>query len=466
MRAVLLAGAWLRGWGQEVQGPDDVVHRNECAERWWRHCLGNPGRGICDVSGVAIPPSAGSWDPVLRQYTACSDGIWRGRYAEVQWDPELFRRFFKAITSAVDNLVLPSRFGLCYFIDFCTDLDLQSVVIPLFWLHVAHLGHIPVLSVLNDHVMQLMEAYYQRVKDNDSWFDAVGRPELLYGLYRKQFIYSMAMSERAEAAAEAAGPEARRPSGAFCIVGKPRKFVLPAVWQAMRRNLIDALNFTDSRNIYVLHLKATSFLQKTHHLLDGEPPRLDELTDGLAAIRPDILLTTPVDIEGDPPHRKCNATWVITCNAQFRSLELCFDQVQLLERHQGRKFDWIVRVRPDVYFNTSMGDILAYNSSAIHVRKASFTDVWDGFAMIPRHLAQTYFSTRKNGGASEYCWVASRGRNAMSSDCEHRLDAHLRRQRVPVERIPIGVFLGGGENGLRPEDYAGVPSRGPNDVRR
>merc|ERR1711874_949735 len=96
--------------------------------------------------------------------------------------------------------------------------------------------------------------------------------------------------------------------------------------------------------------------------------------------------------------------------------------------------------RPDLVFNGSLGDIRAYSPEGIHLRKPAYTDTDDRFALVPRHLADVYFSTRLSR-AAEYCWVSSKWHGFQTGDCEHRLQEHLRQNRVRVTPLPVALFF-------------------------
>merc|ERR1712166_800639 len=86
-------------------------------------------------------------------------------------------------------------------------------------------------------------------------------------------------------------------------------------------------------------------------------------------------------------------------------------------------------------FHASIGNIQAYDPSKVHVRQSGWSDVWDGFAIIPRQFAEIYFSTRFSA-ATDYCWVYSRLRPVKSGECEYRLTKHLHRNHVPLGWMP------------------------------
>lgn len=257
-----------------------------------------------------------------------------------------------------------------------------------------------------------------------------GHVEVLIGNHHFQSMYPLAMKERAASRSHGV-------AGVFCIVGVPRSFAEPFVHDSIQRNLIGALNFTEKQHVMVLEVDEPA--EATAGV------RLQDLQKAFTIVHPHVLVTLPFRPEGNPPHRLCNESWSATeanCNAQFRSLEFCMDIVRTIESRRSAPFDWVVRVRPDMFFATSMGDIRSYDPSKLHVRKSAYSDVWDGFAIIPRVFADVYFSARFHA-ATKYCWVESRGRKILSGACEHRLTRHLTRHHVPLDPIAAGLFFSG-----------------------
>merc|ERR1712154_78664 len=146
------------------------------------------------------------------------------------------------------------------------------------------------------------------------------------------------------------GVSEREVDGAVCIVGLPRTLPRKEVYSSIR-NVLLALNFTKLLHIFILHPERPGLLNEDTYRFDAEaPPTLEELLPAFTAIPPHVLLTVPIPREGHPAHRKCNATWWNSCNSEWKSLELCFEQVKLLERLRGHPFDWVVRMRPDLWF--------------------------------------------------------------------------------------------------------------------
>jgi len=390
---------------------------------------------VCTESGIEFPPSesASGWEAVWRQWRDCED-IYHAKYVEVRWDPE---DFLARAHWARGFPSLPKSFGLCFQPVYCSPNDVRQFLIPLHWAWVHDLDSIMAYTRMRDEIT-LYEALWERLQYNATTVskeELPGRPSLHGGNHYKLIVYERAMRERA-----LANP-GRRGTAAACIVGMPRTFAWPEVHNSIRRNVLDSLGFEDTANIYVLQLeRASDEDENGAHWFDvAEQRGLEDLAEGFAAIPPEVLITVPIHREGHPPHRRCNWTWGLACNALWKSLELCMDQVRMLESVRGFQFDWVLRLRTDIFFNGSLGDIRAYSPSRIHIRKPRYLDIDDRFALIPRQFADVYFSTRLSA-ASDYCWVSS-DRGFTIGDCEFRLQEHLRRSGVVVEPLPIELYF-------------------------
>ncbi|CAE7936499.1 unnamed protein product, partial [Symbiodinium necroappetens] len=136
-----------------------------------------------------------------------------------------------------------------------------------------------------------------------------------------------------------------------------------------------------------------------------------------------------------PPDRKCHVKYPPACNAQWRRLEMCMTYVLALEQQRHQPFDWVIRVRTDMFFSKPVGNIRVFDPDKVHLPVGSWTDPHDTFAMLPRRYAAIYFSTRQYAGA-DYCWNYSR-ESVRSDDCCYRLRLQLEKHQVPVKRFAL-----------------------------
>ena len=161
---------------------------------------------------------------------------------------------------------------------------------------------------------------------------------------------------------------------------------------------------------------------------------------------------------GHPNGRKCHEKYPMSCNAQWRRLEVCMEQLESIEcagvafragelrKSRGAPVDWVLRVRPDMLFRASAPWFVdrcgqpwpsGTSGSFMHsgctcpwaagptctplaVCFQGCSAVEDTFAIIPRQFAEVYFSTclgvdrdrctefRRQYDGTEYCWVSPR----------------------------------------------------------
>ena len=59
-------------------------------------------------------------------------------------------------------------------------------------------------------------------------------------------------------------------------------------------------------------------------------------------------------------------------NSQYKRLQICGSQFDQYEATIGAKFDWVVRLRPDLYFYGALPNLWAYSLDAVHARMRCF----------------------------------------------------------------------------------------------
>uniref|UniRef100_A0A7S2HX08 Uncharacterized protein n=1 Tax=Zooxanthella nutricula TaxID=1333877 RepID=A0A7S2HX08_9DINO len=67
--------------------------------------------------------------------------------------------------------------------------------------------------------------------------------------------------------------------------------------------------------------------------------------------------------------------------------------VEAAEVARRRRFDWLVRLRPDLEFHAPIGRLADLDARAVHAsfRESGLGDVNDHFAIVPREHATAYF---------------------------------------------------------------------------
>eukprot|EP00439_Symbiodinium_sp_Y106_P032875 s274_g3.t3 len=362
----LLAGwrFFLRRW------PADGLDAS-CIAWWSRQCrwgalavegTSTEDDSACAATGQAFPPSPGAtWAPVLDQMLRCTAGFYEGRYLEIRLNPEELWRGWRFEHPRPH---IPESFGLCIPRGRCRESAVKWLLVPLFWLYVVG-GHPD--SV--DHWAFVELARQLKAAGGEP----PGSLSLITGTQHKEHIYDQAIREK-EAQLPVPAPAV---SGAVCIAGHPRSIGDPKVYQNLRTN--DTWLCCE---------------------LDQNPRRSwADAADALKVISPDVVVNIPVLLEGPPPDRECHVKYPPACNAQWRRLEMCMTHILALEQQRNKAFDWIIRVRTDMFFSKPVGNIRIFESHKVHMPVGSWTDPHDTFAMLPRRYAAIYFSTP----ASQHC---------------------------------------------------------------
>lgn len=397
------------------------VLANNCAYQWLRRCMvpANPGEpSICDL-GTAFPPWVpSSWSKVLNKYVQCTELVYGAGFAEIRVDTEACQAAF---TWVPKELPVPATLGICYLHDFCSLSEVRGLLVPL--LLFTHARPQANGIQLRADLFQLDDLADRFLEHPDLHADFLEVAEQSNVLPQ---IHARAMQEALRLLPHSA--RLKTVSGVLCIVGQPRTLHQPEVYKSLRSNLIDALNFTAWLAIFVL-----DFGHNEKSAVKNPKLTIADLAEVFEAIFPSVLVTTAAKREGPNPNGTCAPRWSLGCNAQFKDLEQCWRQVGLQERQRGARFDWVVRVRPDIRLTYPLGNIRTYDANMVHAKFPLYTGVvWDGFALIPRRYADAYFSARQYGG-TEYCWLHSPPSKGVA-DCELRLTLHLHDKNVPVSR--------------------------------
>ena len=52
---------------------------------------------------------------------------------------------------------------------------------------------------------------------------------------------------------------------------------------------------------------------------------------------------------------------------QFQKLRNCLHPVQASEQSRGKRFDWLVRIRPDTVWRAPVGALADFDAAAVHM---------------------------------------------------------------------------------------------------
>eukprot|EP00747_Dinoflagellata_sp_TGD_P040368 gnl/TRDRNA2_/TRDRNA2_140820_c0_seq1.p1 gnl/TRDRNA2_/TRDRNA2_140820_c0~~gnl/TRDRNA2_/TRDRNA2_140820_c0_seq1.p1 ORF type:complete len:272 (-),score=17.34 gnl/TRDRNA2_/TRDRNA2_140820_c0_seq1:108-824(-) len=130
------------------------------------------------------------------------------------------------------------------------------------------------------------------------------------------------------------------------------------------------------------------------------------------------------------------------CFYDIQKQQTCLRLVEAAEAARGMRFDWLVRLRPDMRFYTPIGDLHDFDRNAIHVVFNHGEDIDNNFALVPRPLAQAYFDFVGNGCPTEAemrkakCDGVANLDGRLFATCECALQARLLRSNAPVRPLP------------------------------
>merc|ERR1712066_376477 len=105
-------------------------------------------------------------------------------------------------------------------------------------------------------------------------------------------------------------------------------FLRPEVHLKIKQNILDALGFSERFIVLVTDFVCpTSFRSTERQTAASLCYNWTSLSTALDIVKPDVVLTTPVLNEGPSPDRSCHPAVSRGCNAQWRRLESCMEQV-------------------------------------------------------------------------------------------------------------------------------------------
>lgn len=390
-------------------------------------------KSTCDLTRAV--PASPSWQTIRKDYVLCTNLFYDSpRYIVVSLSSE-----FRKLLHAVLGVHAPEKFALCYYSAFCNTTEAVELLVPFhfLYLHRSVSGQ-PIHP--NDLLLydRLVDAFESKAGRNGTEQHHVLEQDKLLDVIYKHARTEAFMSLPVD-------QQTARTTGAICMVGQPRTFPMSRVYLSLHHNLIKSLGFTELAIIYIFDLSFTDSASYKTPIIE-----LDDLATPFALMPPTVLVTEPVNFEGHNPNGTCALQWPFGCNAQFKSLEMCLEQVRWLERSRGSHFDWIVRVRPDLRIPMPLDDIRTYSASAVHGVIEWSNNLWDGFALVPRSYADVYFNARQFG-ATEYCWLQHELPKMYEYDaCCTRLLMHLQANDVRVAgTFPVNIR----HSLVRPAEY-------------
>ena len=212
-------------------------------------------------------------------------------------------------------------------------------------------------------------------------------------------------------------PPAPRPTAAFCLTGQPRTFIHPEAQRTIKR----AIRSFGAHAYVFFHLTNDDEGSSYAH-----PPLLNDarlVHDAMASLRPKVAsYAAPASDSGTyaaarraqcglPPEGR---TWAIGGRLFMRTfyqthakLRSCFEQVVRYEERHQMRFDWVVRMRPDVwFFDASLvphcelaADRISFPVGVVGCGYSPCIN--DHMAFMPRALAPYYFNIADDLGTCD-----------------------------------------------------------------
>ena len=254
---------------------------------------------------------------------------------------------------------------------------------------------------------------------------------VLGGWDRRKEVLQLLSSLKTRAVAHEPSGDTPRLRAAVCIAGLARSFHLPRVFEslAMATQSLKA----ETQLFYVLDLQ-------------GRP--YEEFSDAFAALPPDGMVL--YDESRGTGLRLPQCQWATPghVHKMFEKLHSCFHLITAAEQAQHKRFDWIVRLRPDFEWLAPIGNLREFDAKKLHIvlhwiLPDKFYDTTDFFALVPRRQFRAYFEvgcpSRRQvrlAAFQDLCY----GLICNTTDCtvqaECALQLRLKALKVPVSPFP------------------------------
>ena len=176
---------------------------------------------------------------------------------------------------------------------------------------------------------------------------------------------------------------AHPPRAAVCIAGLARSLWMPEVHESI------------AEIIRTLGARTQIF-----YVLDLQGRKLRDFSAALRAVPPDQLAFYN-------ERRGTSGTWskLARCHWTpgdnshhvFEKFHTCLHMITEAEKAQSFRFDWVLRLRPDMAWMAPIGDLGNLDPNSVHIlRRKTFpypSDTADTFAIVPRKHLHSYFGT-------------------------------------------------------------------------
>lgn len=238
---------------------------------------------------------------------------------------------------------------------------------------------------------------------------------------------------------------------AFIFVGHARTFVKPAVYESIRRELVEGFSQGCDRDVFWYLSAATDWSKSANATLYRmfEPTKVvvaeDEAEAEWAApcLEPPLPRLTELKVPftfkffDDPPAA------VRIARALFGRMAKAFKLVEDRERDTHITYSWVVRARFDAGWYAPLGvTALDLAQDHVYVPIQTWNGINDQFALVPRQFALDYFNARDVFGCDESTgyplWYVS---PTYVWQPETLLWRHLQLRGVPVARRTTPVII-------------------------
>jgi len=190
----------------------------------------------------------------------------------------------------------------------------------------------------------------------------------------------------------------RHQRAAVCLVGSPRSFVRPHVYQSVAHRLIGKLGVQSDVFVATRLEDEDAKAQKTfnHSRWDATRP---ELVRALARLRPRAIMLDKGDshetVYGVIYNPRCKAHGVIGRNrdltmrsvAQPASWDACMDMIETAEKVDRVSYDWVIKTRMDLFWFAAHPHICSLTPNYVYMHIVESSP--DHHFIIPRSAAST-----------------------------------------------------------------------------
>jgi len=179
---------------------------------------------------------------------------------------------------------------------------------------------------------------------------------------------------------------------AFCFSGAVRSFTQPRIHESIKAHLITG------------GLASQGCAWDTFFYLDAEdgggagtlfapaPASERDAADALALFGPRARVVWHQEGAGLVPNNCTDGVPDPISHPQLWKLAACYRMVERQEQVQGWQYTWVVRARPDTGWFEDAPPVQAFTPDRVYVGQPSVWPLNDQFALVPRHLAGTYFT--------------------------------------------------------------------------